>query len=96
MSGEDWVKHENPGENNLFVELRWKGESAIFFSQEFENITIAEAAERSVAYYLMEYQSGLPEKIPEATVYAASGRMYGPFVIDISISIEVVGLRGGQ
>lgn len=95
MSGREWLDNQQPAEGKLFVELRWDGESEIFYSQEFESMTIAQAGERAVAGYLSEADV-FPDRVPMATVYWADGRGFDPFAIEISISIEAVGLRGGE
>lgn len=90
MDVENWMKE---GEKSLFVELRWPEEEAAFFTKEFDDMGIAEAAERAVAAFLGDKMS-LPDEIPLAKVYWRNGASFGPFPVDISLSIEAICLRG--
>lgn len=93
MSGQEWLDNEQPEEGTLFAELRWHGESTIVYSQAFDSCTIGEAAERAVAGWIGEH--GIPDKVPVATVYWANGAKFGPFPVEVSITIEATCLRGG-
>lgn len=95
MSGQEWLDHMEPADNMLFAEMRWHGDSEIIHSGEFAGITIAEAAERVVAGYLGD-QDSLPDRVPIVTVYWANGAKFGPFPVEISLTIEATCLRGGE
>ena len=56
---------------------------------------IAEAAEHAVAQYLSE-QDRFPDKTIYAQVFWPNGAVWGPFPVDVSITIEATCLRGGE
>lgn len=92
LSGKEWLENVLLPEGTVFAELRWHGESEIVYSEEFETCTVQQAAELAVAH-LIE-RSGIPDRVPMATVYWANGFVFGPFPVEISLSIEASCLRG--
>ena len=90
---QDWLATSPPDSDQL-VQLSWRDKTT-FFEAIYQDMGIAEAAEHAVAFYLSQ-QDKFPEGLIYATVYWANGAIWGPFPVDVSITVEATCLRGGE
>ena len=93
LSQQEWLETIPPTTDQL-VQLSSK-DRGIFFETIYADMGIAEAAENAVAFYLSQ-QDRFPEGLIYATVYWADGATWGPFPVDVSITVEATCLRQGD
>ena len=94
---EEWLAH-NPSPNSQLVHLSRRakgGHSEIFFEEIYEDMGIAEAAETATALYLSQ-EDRFPNETIFATVYWPDGKIWGPFPMEVIITVEATELRQGD